>query len=188
MHCEKILCRYVGGACRSRATILLAKQFRSPIEAHQYFESAEQQKRCPVPERVKLHLRSCSTQTDDALATFDNMVSLMTALPEEQQYFVVNKMVQVLAARSNPAACIADDFVKLSLRAMERLKQSGRENTVYGLVRGLGIMREDGSDSRLPVHRMPMGLLEYVISFYQSESINKVFLLVFTSSVIITST
>ena len=80
----------------------------------------------------------------------------MMALPEEEKYIVVNRMVQVLAARVNPAASVPDDFIKLSLRAMERLKLLGRENTVYGLVRGLGIMREDGSDSRLPAMKMPM--------------------------------
>ena len=163
-----------GGACRSRTTIVLSRQFRSPLEAHQYFESPEQQSRCPVPERVKLHLRSSSTQTDDTPSIIDSMLSLMMALPEEEKYVVVNRMVQVLAARVNPAASVPDDFIKLSLRAMERLKLLGRENTIYGLVRGLGIMREDGSDSRLPAMKMPMGLLEYVVSFYQSESINKV--------------
>lgn len=49
-----------------------------------------------------------------------------------------------LAARTYPSVSVPDDFIKL---CMERLKQVGRYNVVYGLVHGLGIMREDGSDS-----------------------------------------
>ncbi len=59
----------------------------------------------------------------------------------------------MLAARANPAASVLDDFVKLCLRAMERLKHMGRYNLVYGLVCGLGTMREDGSDLRLPTRK-----------------------------------
>lgn len=35
-----------------------------------------------------------------------------------------------MAARVNPAASVTDDFVELSLEAMERLKKLGRENIV----------------------------------------------------------
>ena len=66
---------------------------------------------------MKLHLRSSSTQTDDTPSIIDSMLSLMMALPEEEKYVVVNRMVQVLAARVNPAASVPDDFIKLSLRA-----------------------------------------------------------------------
>ena len=122
---------------------------------------------------MKLHLRSSSTQTDDTPSIIDSMLSLMMALPEEEKYIVVNRMVQVLAARVNPAASVPDDFIKLSLRAMERLKLLGRENTVYGLVRGLGIMREDGSDSRLPAMKMPMHAWGFWSMFSAFTSLNQ---------------
>lgn len=163
-----------GAACRSRATVVLAKQFHSPLEAHQYYSRPKQQRPNRAPQRVKLHLKNTSTQTDDVGAITDLIVALMVALPEEQQYHMATKAVQVLAARSHPSAHVPDDFIKLCLRSMERLKQLGKHNIVYGLVHGLGVMREDGSDSRLPALRMPMGMLEYIISFYQAESINKV--------------
>ena len=69
---------------------------------------------------------------------------------------------------------IPDDFIDLCLRAIEQLKAVGRYNVVYGLVQSLGTLREDGSDSRLPTQRMPMGLLEYIISFHAAETINQV--------------
>ena len=42
------------------------------------------------------------------------------------------------------------NFLCLTLRAMSHLKQSKRSNVVHGLVAGLGKMRADQSDSRLP--------------------------------------
>ena len=164
-----------GGACRSRATFTLAKLFDSPLDAQQYYLK-DVHDRGVIPPKVKMHTISSSTQTSELNCEniVDMMISLMTALPEEEQYHVVNRVLQVLAARAYPCASVPDDFIKLCLIAMERLKQMGRYNLVHGLVYGLGVMREDGSDSRLPTTKMPIGLLEYIISFYHSESINKV--------------
>lgn len=66
------------------------------------------------------------------------------------------------------------DFLALSISAASHLKTSGHPNVVYGLVKALGRMRPDGSDSRLPVKRMPMGLLEYIIGFYNADTISEV--------------
>lgn len=95
-------------------------------------------------------------------------------MPEEEQVSAINQVLQIVAARSFPVVAVPDDFLRLCLKAMERLKEVGRFNVVYGLVRGLGTMREDNSDSRLPALRMPMGLLEYAISFYSANTINQV--------------
>ena len=35
-------------------------------------------------------------------------------------------------------------------------------------------MRTDGTDSLLPVRRMPMGLMEYAVNFFVSEEMNRV--------------
>ena len=46
--------------------------------------------------------------------------------------------------------CDYDDFLLLALNAMTHLKQTGCSNVAHGLVRGLGQMRADGSNSKLP--------------------------------------
>ena len=66
---------------------------------------------------------------------------------------------------------VPPDFLELSLKAMAHLQKSGRSNILFGLAKGLGIQRDDGSDSLIPTNRMPMGLLEYVINFYQSSKV-----------------
>ena len=69
---------------------------------------------------------------------------------------------------------LVKNFLELACKGMEHLRQSKRSNVIYNLVRGLGTMRNDGSDSLLPTKRMPMGLLEHVINFFVASSIQKV--------------
>ncbi len=54
--------------------------------------------------------------------------------------------------------------------------KQGRTNVRLRLsvVCGLGSMRTDGTDSPLPVRRMPMGLMEYAVNFFVSEEMNRV--------------
>ena len=100
----------------------------------------------------------------------------LLALPESEHLSALNKLLNIVSAKCSTAVpvSIPDDFLALTLRAMAHLKQTGRSNVVYGLVKGLGLMRADGSDSRFPALRMPMGLLEYAVSFFNSESLNQV--------------
>ena len=123
---------------------------------------------------VQFHTRETSTQTDPDVAI--QMESQLLILPEAECLRSVTHLLQIVAAHSSShmSVTVPDDFLDLSLRAMSHLKRVGRSTVVYGLVRGLGEMRADQSDSRLPVLRMPMGLLEYVVSFYSSETLNQV--------------
>ena len=66
------------------------------------------------------------------------------------------------------------DFLAYAGTAMARLKENGQANVVYNLVKGVGKDRPDSSNSRFPVSRMPMGLIEYATNFYIAENINQV--------------
>ena len=52
---------------------------------------------------------------------------------------------------------------------MERLKLCSRSNVIYNLTKGLGMMRNDQSDSWFPAKRIPMGLIEYTCNFFVSD-------------------
>lgn len=73
---------------------------------------------------------------------------------------------------------IPNDFLILATKSMQRLKSSGRTNVVYNLAKCVGTTREDGSDSRFPSKRMPMGLVEYTVNFFVTEGNHKVRLLI----------
>ena len=57
---------------------------------------------------------------------------------------------------------------------MKNLANSGRSNVVYKLVKGLGTIREDGTDLCFPTKHMPMGLLKNMSDFYSCRTINSV--------------
>jgi hypothetical protein len=63
---------------------------------------------------------------------------------------------------------VPSDYLHLSLKGMKKLKQSKCINVLYELSKGLGITRPDGSDSTFPTKRMPMRLLQYMVSFFNS--------------------
>lgn len=69
---------------------------------------------------------------------------------------------------------VPPDFGPLLIRAMEYLHKNGRSNIFYNLARGIGTMREDGSDSRFPVKRMPFGLVDYMAKFFSSDNFQQV--------------
>ncbi len=66
------------------------------------------------------------------------------------------------------------DMTCIELLLVFPIKQ-GRTNVRLRLsvVCGLGSMRTDGTDSLLPVRRMPMGLMEYAVNFFVSEEMNR---------------
>ena len=48
-------------------------------------------------------------------------------------------------------------------------------NVLYNLAKGLGTPRLDGSDSRFPAKRMPMGLVEYATNFFVADKMQQVY-------------
>lgn len=75
---------------------------------------------------------------------------------------------------NNCSIVVPSDFLKLSLSAMSRLQEAGRTNVIYNMSKAIGTPRPDSEESRLPISRMPMGLLEYCVNFYSSTHVQQV--------------
>ena len=71
---------------------------------------------------------------------------------------------------------VSPDFLSLVANSLEHLHRAGRSNVVYNFVYALGTLRRDGTDTLLPVARMPMGLMEYTVSLFCESSLQKVHL------------
>ena len=69
---------------------------------------------------------------------------------------------------------VPNDFIELAVKAMVHLKENHHSNVVYNLAKGLGVMCLDKSDTRFPMKVMPMGLLEYMVNFFNAEEMRKV--------------
>lgn len=77
-------------------------------------------------------------------------------------------------ASSRRGLIVPNDFLELTLSAMDQLKAAGRTNVVYNLVKSIGTKRRDENESRLPVSRMPLGLIEHTVNFFSSSNLQQV--------------
>ena len=80
--------------------------------------------------------------------------NLSELTPAQQLQAISGVFVTYCTAHSTLS--IPNDFLKLTISAMEHLKLSGRTNVVYKLCKAVGTKRRDGSDLLLPCLRMPM--------------------------------
>ena len=113
-----------------------------------------------------VHHQDASTQDDmDRDNTASRMRTLSSTIPENLQAKVVSELGQSLAPSS---VTVLQEFIGQPLSAMQRL-QAGRSNVLAGLAKALGTMREDGTNSRMPV-----GLIEYARSFFGSDTMTKI--------------
>lgn len=79
------------------------------------------------------------------------------------------KLATDIGIDSNPR-----DFVELSLTAMKRLQEKGKNNLVYKFCACVGKDRPGKEVPLMPLERMPFGLLEYSIEFFTCTNIHQV--------------
>ena len=101
-------------------------------------------------------------------------VTFTQATPKDQAH-VLATLLQKHAADCH-GIIIPSDFVELAIQAMVHLKEAGRTNVIYNLVRAVGSKRPDSNEARLPVNRMPMGLIEHCASFFCASNARQVIL------------
>ena len=94
------------------------------------------------------------------------------SLEPSEQLNVLVELFSLFMRQTSSAKVPPADFVELAVKGMERSYGAGRSNVIYLLAKALGTVRPDGSDSLLPVSRMPMGLLEYIVNFFTASSTN----------------
>ena len=103
--------------------------------------------------------------TVDSMATFKLYFQTLTAKEQED---VLNELLCSHAAIQYNLV-IPEDYLQLSLDGMKHLETVGKANVLYELAKGLGTMRHDNSDSVFPASRMPMGMLQYMVHFFNAK-------------------
>ena len=156
---------FVGNACRNKVLNMLRKKFASPeaAESH-YFPlklTASEPQAAGVEISVTPSLQSCPTHIE---------------IRPSQQLLAISEHFKSFC-NSHSSVVPPDDFLSLAVSAMEHLHSCERSNVVYKLVKVLGTMRDDQSDSLLPTKRMPMGLIEHCVNFFGSSSVQEVYIL-----------
>ena len=100
-------------------------------------------------------------------------IQLLGRISEGEQLQIMADCFSKFAS-SNYGVHINPDFLQLSLSTSCYLKQCKRENVVYGVAKAVGQMRPHDSDSRLSAKRMPIGLLEHMLNFFNADSYSQV--------------
>ena len=111
---------------------------------------------------------------DINVGTFNKLLELLVSLLcYDDILTLTNQLWQVLfkavGINTNPT-----DFIVLSLNTMSLLEQANKSNIVYKLVRCLATKRPGSEDPLLPLDRMPFGLIQYQIDFFNSTHISQV--------------
>ena len=126
-----------------------------------------------VPSSGEEQLSDLSPLHVETLDTHESIVDRIQTFPASQQLELLSRLFQSLALQQH-GLYVPSDYLTLSLQGMQHLISCGRENVLYNLAQGLGTVREDASDSRFPAQRMPMGLLQYMVDFYNADSYREV--------------
>ena len=100
--------------------------------------------------------------------TMETLVGRFNKLSTEEQLSLMNEMFCSHASTYYQMK-LPNDFLTLSLKGMKHLSETKRMNVLYELARGLGIMRPDGTDSLFPTSRMPMGMLQFMVGFFNAS-------------------
>ena len=96
---------------------------------------------------------------------------LNPATPQQQMASILTAFRDLARLRD---VVVPADYLEYSITAMQRLKQCGRSNVLYLLARSLATPRDDGKGSKFPTTRMPMGLLEYLVNFFDANDLQSV--------------
>jgi len=179
----------VAKACRSVIIRRLIKKYKTPKEAGRaYFGELEfcadpvDSENPPHPgsssttERLDPNSEHRSQVTETAPSDASELAGfqhLLNQLPEDVQLDFLSRLFSTVV-KSRSQISVPDDFLVLAANGMTHLQRCGRNNVLYQLAKGLGMMREDKSDSRFPTKRMPMGLLEYATDFFASDNLQSV--------------
>ncbi len=171
----------LGGACRIRVLRSLQQRFSTPEVAEQFFteqnkenlDSTEQSEGEgqqaspsyiePVSSMNNSDEESISIQPVDMLQPSFQQVSRMK--PEDQIQFI-SELFAVYCSSQNVTA--PKDFLQLAVKGMMQLQNAGRSNILYGLSKGLGTLRSDGSDSLFPCKTVVTGLFEHCVNFFSA--------------------
>lgn len=173
----------VGSSCRFKVVKWLRKKFDDPKAAETFYSSSN----VSVGVQVSVASLSVGVQTTSEMqvsgvAKRSNTPMFKDAGVQTDQWKDPDCVIDLQAmsvafskyCRQELGVEVCDDFLHLSSSAMFRLTAGNRSNVVYNLAKGIGTCRRDSTESRFPVGKMPMGLVEYTANFFAAEDINSV--------------
>ena len=111
-------------------------------------------------------------EQDDTLSTAV-FVDMLNRMPAVSRLPVLSELFSDCVSALFKCV-VPKDFLCLAASAMGQLSIGGRTNVLYNLAKGMGTLRPDSKESRFPINRMPMGLVEYAAQFFAFDNLQQV--------------
>ena len=166
----------VASACRSKVVGDLKKRYKTPKDAEKVFFQDSQ---AAVTQDLEAHpaqsTQPSSTSCSESGTQSDALEPcafkyLFGQLSGDVRLAVLSELF-VKFAKDELNISVPEDFLLYAAEAMMQLNANGRGNILYKLAKGIGTLREDGQESRFPIKRMPMGLIEYSADFFAADNL-----------------
>jgi hypothetical protein len=109
-----------------------------------------------------------ATTTGDMVKEFITQNSMMTKRMKWQVLHHLYKSVLIEEAGPELASFVKPDFLDISLRAMRELLTMKKHNLIYDLCACFE-KRDNENETRMPMDRMPFGLVDYNIRFFAAN-------------------
>ena len=139
------------GGCRLRVSHRLSQLYPSPRDAGQHYHVVQRTLPVQTPNPNTCSQGIQTELSEDVAEMCKFFVEMMKCMPPSARTELIQRVTEWHFKMPLP-----QDFIPLSVMAIEH-RRCGRSNVLYGLAKAVGHMRSDGSDSRLPAKRMPMG-------------------------------
>lgn len=137
--------------------------FPTPVEAECHFFRQEEPQPVHSSESSGSSKVDMSTQADTSCLlvaphppSSTEVNHILQSMPKDEQLSTIEFWFQTFSLE-HYGVNVNRDFLSLCMSAFKHLQRCNRSNVVYELAKGIGTMRSNGSDSRFPVKRMPMG-------------------------------
>lgn len=176
----------LGSACRSKVTKKLSAQYRSVDEAEEklginYFGddklSSPNDSSLPESHSSLIHASPVRNPIPKKILPgnfLESVIEQFKKLSACQRLQLLTQLYEEVAIQDFSKDLkwfIPKDFVKLSLYGMQNLESKGKSNTIFHLCKCIGELRPDGSTTRMPIMRMPFGLISYNCEFFSRDDV-----------------
>ena len=130
------------------------------------------QHNCTQTDQVTVQNVSLQTTAfETSEQTLSQFTFFFEKLSSDKQIDILDDLFALCCRGHFPAP---SGYIRNSIVAMKHLRSRRKSNLLAGAARAFGMMRPDNSDSLFPVDRMPFGLLEYSINFFNAKTVNEV--------------
>jgi len=145
-------------------------RYTTPADASAHFSNLKlpSQSYAAVP---SFSLKSSDVQTDPV--TSSTFLDILYTMPRESQLPLLSEVFSGYMLTIFKLS-VPNDFLPLAASVMLQLSNNGQINVLYNLAKGMGTLRDDKEDSRFPIKRMPMGLVEYTAQFFAFDNLQQV--------------